>query len=121
MIEIPVSNASWPPGSDTPSEAPERPFRTSMTMSYDILMTKDMRKYLREMARARPNLKHPQRKCAWRLVRKWFNRYQKPRMIGMIVVAQTKDGKNYPMKTHDVKIRKGYPGVLYQYSCTPQL
>lgn len=121
MIEIPVSNASWSPDSATPSEAPKRSFRASMSMSCEIPMTKDMRKYLREMNRTQPDLKHPHRKRAWRLVRKWFNRYQKPRMIGMVLTAQTKDGKSIPMKIKDVKISKGYPGIRYKYSCTPQL
>ncbi len=122
MIEIPVSNASWSDTDSISSEAPKRrPFQASMSMSCEIPMTKDMRKYLREMNRTQPDLKHPHRKHAWRLMRKWFNRYQKPRMIGMVLTAQSKDGKSIPMKIKDVKISKGYPGVLYKYSCTPQL
>lgn len=120
MIEIPINNVTW---SDfdlsVPSETPKKPFKASM--SCEIPMTQDMRKHLQEMNRTQPNLKHPRRKRAWRLVRKWFNRYQKPRIIGLMIAAQTKDGEMIPMKIRDVKIRKGYPGILYDYSCTSQL
>lgn len=27
----------------------------------------------------------PRKKVAWRLVRKWFNRYEKPRLIGSTI------------------------------------
>ena len=122
MIEIPVSNVSW---SDDdlagPSETSKKPFKAAKSISCEITMTKEMRKYLREMNRTQPNLKHPRRKCAWRLRRKWFNRYQKPRIIGMMITAQTEGGPTIPMKIRDVKISKGYPGVLYEYQCTPQL
>lgn len=88
-------------------------------MSFDIPVTKAMRKEFREMSRIRPDLKRPHRKRAWRLVRKWFNRCQKSKMIGMTIVAQTVDGGNIPMIIRDVKIRKGYPGIEYGYTLSP--
>lgn len=52
MIEIPVSNVSW---SDddlaVPSETSKKPFKAAKSISCEITMTKEMRKYLREMNR----------------------------------------------------------------------
>lgn len=117
MIEIPSNNViTWPDFNlSVSSKAPKKPFKASM--SCEIPMTQDMRKQLREMNRTQPNLKHPRRKRPWRLVRKWFNRYQKPKMLGMFVMVEPASGPTTPMQIIDVKIRKGYPGVMYDYSC----
>lgn len=127
MIQIPVSNVSWssdelelPSSCNEPTEQHEATNKpASFSMSFDIPVTKAMRKEFREMTRIRPDLKCPHRKRAWRLVRKWFNRYQKSKMIGMTVVAQTVDGGNIPMVIQDVKIRKGCPGIEYGYTLSP--
>lgn len=118
MIHLHASNASW--SCDEPTERNEAISKpASLSMSCEVTVTKAMRKEFREMTRTRPDLKRPHRKRAWRLVRKWFNRYQKPKMIGMTIVAQTVDGGNIPMTVQDVKIRKGYPGIEYGYTLSP--
>lgn len=40
----------------------------------------------------RPIQVSPRKKVAWRLIRKWFNRYEKPSLIGMHIIATSQDG-----------------------------
>lgn len=78
-----------------------------------------MRKYYRELTRTMPDRANPHKKRAWRIVRKWFNRYQRPRCKGM----------NYRIETHagyidaiilDVTIHKDKNNNIYfQYHSKP--
>ena len=54
----------------------------------------------------RPAQISPRKKVAWRLVRKWFNRYEKPTLIGRSVVAVAKDDTQLPMRITNVRISK---------------
>lgn len=56
--------------------------------------------------RSRPRHISPIRRVKWRLVKKWFNRYEKHRIIGMEVRAQYRFGLSAPCMITDVKIRK---------------
>lgn len=53
---------------------------TTFTATCDLQMSKASRKELRKfLITDRPwNLKYPNKKRKWRVVKKWFNRYEKP-------------------------------------------
>lgn len=71
-------------------------------------MSRKQRKALREMFHplTRPAHITPSRKVKWRLVKKWFNRYEKPRLIGSRMMAQAPDGYRLPIEIADVRISK---------------
>lgn len=46
------------------------------------------------------------RRVKWRLVKKWFNRYEKQTLIGRTVIAVAKNGAQIPMRITTVKITK---------------
>lgn len=119
MINLPGSNhtVSWGQ-CDLSFPKPEKP--KTISFSAEIPITKEMRKEYNNFTRTQPDLKYPKRKRAWRLVRKWFNRYQKPRLIGMTMMAETIEWTNIPMTITDVKISKSNPGIMYDFITKPQ-
>ena len=55
----------------------------------------------------RPSHISPMRKVKWRLVKKWFNRYEKPQLLNRIITATSKDGKTrIEAQVIDVKVNK---------------
>ncbi|MFG6324252.1 MAG: hypothetical protein K1W41_23490 [Lachnospiraceae bacterium] len=46
------------------------------------------------------------RRVKWRLVKKWFNRYEKQTLIGRTAIAVSKTGAQIPMRITAVKIEK---------------
>lgn len=54
----------------------------------------------------RPAQVSPRKKVAWRLVKKWFNRYEKPTLIGREMVAVSKTGERITMRVTNVHIVK---------------
>lgn len=116
MINIPIQNVSWSSDEAANSKPTSPP---SFSMSATISMTKSQRKRLRELCRTRPDLKHPTRKRSFRLIRKWFNRYQKPKLIGTTIQAETANGEHIPMIITNVTISKGITGPEYQFTAKP--
>ena len=102
------------------SPAPEPPRKMSYSFSASI-NKKDARK-LRLLVNplTRPAHISPKKKVAWRLVRKWFNRYEKPTLIGRDVIAVSKDGTQIPMRIKNVRISKaGGRKRNYKFEATP--
>lgn len=96
---------------------------TKLSCTAQLVMIK---KQAREMRRllsppTRPAQVLPRKKVAWRLMRKWFNRYEKPRLIGACVTAISKDGKTQiPMRITNVRINKaGGRKRDYKFEATP--
>lgn len=58
------------------------------------------------------NLKYPNRKRAWRIKKKWFNRYQKPMEVGRVFFTQDKDGQQYAFIKTDCVLKKS-GGIEY--------
>lgn len=88
----------------TPPAAPKK-----LSCAAKLIMTKKQSREMRRLLNplTRPAQVPPHKKVAWRLVRKWFNRYEKPRLIGACVVATSKDGKTQiPMRITNVRINK---------------
>lgn len=82
---------------------PEKP---SLSVTFEVKPNKQLRKWYRDQTRVAPDLKYPKKKRAWRVKKKWFNRYQKPRFIGQIVAFEGEFGKSYPAKIVKAKICK---------------
>ena len=97
---------------------PEKP--KPLSLSANISMTKGMRKKYQNITRIQPDLKYPKRKRAWRLVRKWFNRYQKPSLIGATIIAKPIEGTDTLMIIESIKISKGRPGIACDITAKPQ-
>ena len=87
--------------------------------SFDVKMDKKTRKSMLELVRTRPDQAKVGKKHKWRLINKWFNRYQKPRIIGRISQISTVSGF-IKAKIVDVKICKdGRHKVAYSYELKP--
>lgn len=103
------------------SPAPAPP--TKLSCSAKLVMSKKQARELRRMLNplTRPTQVSPRKKVAWRLVRKWFNRYEKPTLIGRDVVAVSKDGKTQiPMRIKNVRISKaGSHKRSYEFETVP--
>lgn len=57
--------------------------------------------------RTRPKQVHPKKRVKWRLVSKWFNRYEKLHFIGQFIKAEEVNGGDYLMSTiRDIRIKK---------------
>ena len=91
--------------------APAKPYRCSFTLpkgAWNFLFWQD-----------RPsNLKYPNKKRKWRVKKKWFNRYEKPRMIGCVMKATNIESEQHLIGkvVVDVKLRKaGGNEVRYDY------
>ena len=73
------------------AETDEQPesgiFPARKSFSFSAKMSKKQAREFRRLVSPlnRPAQVSPRRKVAWRLVRKWFNRYEKPRMIGSTI------------------------------------
>lgn len=46
------------------------------------------------------------RKTAWRLKKKWFNRFTKHQLIGQTMIARIAEGMEVPLKLTTIKIKK---------------
>lgn len=94
-------------------------------MSYNCSMTMS-KKQMREMRQifyplTRPAHISPKKKVSWRLIKKWFNRYEKPVWLKRTVMAVSKDGKTrIQAKITSVKIHKaGGRKRDYSFTATP--
>lgn len=68
----------------------------------------------------RPAQVSPRKKVAWRLVSKWFNRYEKPTLIGREMVVVAKTGEQITMRVTDVQIVKaGGHKKAYNFNAKP--
>lgn len=68
----------------------------------------------------RPEHVSPRKKVSWRLVKKWFNRYEKPRSIGGLIGVDTKEGTQIKARITDVRISKaGGHKRTYDFTCAP--
>lgn len=54
----------------------------------------------------RPRHIHPRKNVKWRLLKKWFNRYQKARYIGAYEIIEKFEGGCIRKKITDIKIVK---------------
>ena len=93
-------------------------------MSYSCSMTMS-KKQSREMRQifnplTRPAHISPKKKVSWRLVKKWFNRYEKPVWLKRTVMAVSKDGKTrIQTRITSVKIHKaGGRSRVYSFTAT---
>ena len=73
--------------------------------SLDKEQINSFRSYFHSLSR--PRHISPMKRVKWRLVKKWFNRFEKERILGVIVFAQASDGSSIPCMITDVKIEKG--------------
>lgn len=71
---------------------------------YDKEYAKALQEYLH--SRSRPRHVSPMRCVKWRLVKKWFNRYEKNSYCGAIVFFHHADGSSIPCQITNVKIEK---------------
>lgn len=92
--------------------APAKPYRCVFNLPkksvWDFLFWQD-----------RPsNLKYPNKNRKWRVKKKWFNRYEKPRLIGCVLQATNIESKQHLIGNAvvDVKLRKaGRHETRYDY------
>lgn len=93
--------------------------QTSVT--FEVKPNKQLRKWYREQTRAAPDWKYPKKKRAWRLKKKWFNRYQKPRLLGQTIGFEGELGKSYPAKIVKAQIRKSGNNTSFIDFCAEPL
>lgn len=85
---------------------------------YDEEYVKALQEYLHP--RCRPRHISPMRRVKWRLVKKWFNRYEKDSYCGAIVFFCHADGSKIPCQITNVKIEKAGKHLFnYSFSCVP--
>lgn len=102
-------------------EEPEITKPLSFSCSIQMKQNKAMRKWYRDMTRTMPDRANPHKKRAWRLIRKWFNRYQRPRCKGMNYRIETEAGY-IDAVILDVTIHKDRNNRVYlQYKSRPIL
>lgn len=82
----------------------KKPMSLSASLKMDKKQTKQFQNWIHPLCP--PRRISPKKRVKWRLVKKWFNRYEKPRIIGMVVRAQYRVGLSAPCLITDVKIRK---------------
>ncbi len=75
------------------SPAPEEPRKMSYSCGVTLNKKEARKLYQLFYPLTRPAQVSPRKKVTWRLVRKWFNRYEKPTVIGREIIAVSKDGK----------------------------
>lgn len=88
------------------------------TLTYSAALKFDSRKAAREFRRmvepqTKPyNLKHPKRKRAWRIIKKWFNRYERPEIQRnhRTVIMRSQNGDTINGIITDVRISKSTLG-----------
>lgn len=71
---------------------------------YDEEYAKALQEYLNP--RSRPRHISPKRRVKWRLLKKWFNRYEKQNYIGATVFFVHADGTRIPCAITNVQIEK---------------
>lgn len=85
---------------------------------YDKEYAKALLEYLHQ--RSRPRHISPMRRVKWRLVKKWFNRYEKDSYCGAIAFFYHADGSSIPCQITNVKIEKaGKHRLNYIISAEP--
>ena len=93
-----------------------------LKMSYNcsVTMGKKQARELRQIYNplTRPAHISPKKKISWRLIKKWFNRYEKPIWLKRTVMAVSKDGKTrIQAQITSIKIHKA-GGRKRDYSFT---
>lgn len=84
----------------------------------DESMLKEYREWIHPMCR--PRRISPKKRVKWRLVKKWFNRYEKDCYCGAIVFFYHADGSNIPCQITNIKIEKaGKHRLNYIISAVP--
>lgn len=88
-------------------------------LTYSVAVSRKAARDFRRMVKPQTkpdNLKYPNRKRAWRVVKKWFNRYERPAIRSGIYHVQihTKDGQVIPGIITDVRIAKSVFGSKKQ-------
>ena len=102
----------------TEAKRPIGPITFSAAVKMGKKQSKEMRRLLNPLTR--PAQVSQIKKVSWRLTKKWFNRYEKPRFIGRTVIAEAKDGSRYQMQITDVRISKaGGHKRDYNFQCKP--
>lgn len=102
------------------STPPAPPTKLAYTAS--ITMTRKQKKELMRMLHplTRPAQISPKRRVKWRLQQKWWNRYEKPRLIGSEIIAETKNGIRFRMRVTDARRSKdGHRGFLLDVDAKP--
>lgn len=93
-------------------------FSTTASLKMDKKQAKQFQNRLHPLCR--PRRISPKKRVKWRLVKKWFNRYERPRLIGMVVRVQYRIGLSAPCLITDVKIRKaGKHRLTYDMTAEP--
>lgn len=73
---------------------PAPPTKLSYSCSLPAMSKKQWREWRRLVnPLTRPAHISPKKKVSWRLIKKWFNRYEKPLWLTRTVTAVSKDGK----------------------------
>ena len=94
-----------------------------MSYSCSVTMSKKQAREMRQILNPlrRPAHISPKKKVSWRLIKKWFNRYEKPIWLIRTVMAVSKDGKTrVQAKITSVKIHKaGGRKRDYSFTATP--
>lgn len=93
-------------------------FPTSASLKMDKKQAKQFQNWLHPLHR--PRHISPKRRVKWRLVKKWFNRYEKPDLLGRTILIQYRTGLSGLSELTDVKIEKaGKHRRTYCISCKP--
>lgn len=77
--------------------------------SFNATMGKKDAKQFHQLVhpQTRPSHISPMRKVKWRLVKKWFNLYEKQQLLNRIITATSRDGKTrIEAQVIDVKVHK---------------
>lgn len=103
------------------SPIPAKPVK--MSYSCSVTMSKKQAREMRQILNplTRPAHISPKKKVSWRLIKKWFNRYEKPIWLKRTVMAVSKDGKTrIQVRITGVKIHKaGGHRRDYKFEATP--
>lgn len=103
------------------SPVPAAPVK--MSYSCGMTMSKKQSREMRQIFNplTRPVHISPKKKVSWRLIKKWFNRYEKPIWLKRTVMAVSKDGKTrIQARITSVKIHKaGGRKCDYTFTTTP--
>ncbi len=107
---------------DTSKFQPEDPSPSepvSLSFSCQLKPNKEMVKMYRDLTRTMPDRANPHKKRPWRLIRKWFNRYQRPRCKGVGYRIETYAGY-IDVVISDVTIHRDKDNKIYfQYHSKP--
>lgn len=95
---------------------------TTLNYSFTATMNKKEARNLRSILNplTRPAHISPKKKVSWRLVKKWFNRYEKPEWLKRSFVVVDKTGKKINVQITHVRITKeGNRKRSYIFECKP--